>query len=247
VSDQFDILQYKYRSPFLTTVLSHLADGNILDIGAYIGYYTQKFASWTSGRVYAFEPHKESYNELVNNTRQFKNVTTYNVAVGDVCSKQGILYVNPKKLVDNRLHPSGDVAREEEMVEVITIDSWMERNKCKYCNSYISIDMIKLDTQGSEGLIVLGMLRTLRNHSPILIIEFSPRHLDQTAVPAGQLLELLAKNNYKYIWNIDENTREIVRTTPKKLVTYYRQAGCHTDILCLKEPYYGDYLARCLR
>jgi len=57
----------------------------VVDAGASLGDHTVPYASKVGpqGRVFAFEPQKESFQCLEYNTKEFPNVTCLNYALGD--------------------------------------------------------------------------------------------------------------------------------------------------------------------
>jgi len=235
--DPYDELQLGgsgMHSHFLTNTIKNFLRPSdyVLDIGAFTGYFTTLFAHYAH-YVYAFEPYKPLYDLLYKNAACYDNISTYNLAVSNVSGKTN-LFVKQGFLVDNRL--SEVPGREKVEVETIRVDDW---------NITLPIAFIKVDAQGSEGLIIDGMVELLQSYHPVLVLELSPYHLVHTDIPAEKLLKQLRDLEYK-IWNIDQEFWNVHPATDEYLLKRYAVPTCtHTDILCTWEGApYGDCMVR---
>lgn len=143
----------------------------VLDIGANSGVFS--LAAWASGSkvIHAFEPIERVYEQLKSNfdTNVDSSLTAWNMAVSN---RIGTLEI---------FDPGGDcpssasLSREfmnenfknfvSTKVDVITID--------KFCidQGLSTVDLIKLDVEGHELSALLGMVTTLSNFSPWLLME----------------------------------------------------------------------------
>jgi FkbM family methyltransferase len=134
----------------------------IIDIGANIGnhsiYWSQ---SDNIEKIIAFEPLKESYEYLKNNTidNNIRKIESFNLAVGE---KEG--------LVNNRYNKSllEPNALEEDIskIKVISIDSFL-------LDKDYNADFIRIDVEGAEPLVLNGMIQTLNKSKPKLWIKIT--------------------------------------------------------------------------
>jgi FkbM family methyltransferase len=140
----------------------------IFDVGANVGQTAAEYLKiFPSAQIHSFEPFPESCRQIERNV-QSSRVTAHNVAVADkagtsllnVCRAShmnSLLAVAPT----GPTHMGGLKAEMIGAVEVatITLDDFCEEQRID------SIDILKLDTQGSELLVVNGACRLLRSHA----------------------------------------------------------------------------------
>jgi FkbM family methyltransferase len=139
-------------------------DAVIVEAGAHRGIDTVQFARlWPDGRIHAFEPVPHVYGHLLRNTAHYRNVKTYQLALGDRDAAMPMWLSDPKhdyssSLLEPREHLDEfpEIAFEETTsVQVTTLASWAEREGID------RIDGMWLDMQGYE-------LAALKAASPIL-------------------------------------------------------------------------------
>jgi FkbM family methyltransferase len=135
------------------------AGSTVLDVGAHIGSHalTMAKAVGESGRVYAFEPQRKIFRELVHNIQLngLRNVELLRFAVGD----------NPTVIEMDRSREGNEggtsIGRGGDKAELRTIDSFGFRN----------VSLIKIDVEGFEDHVLLGGRKTITEQRPFLIIE----------------------------------------------------------------------------
>lgn len=130
-----------------------------LDIGAHVGYFSIYMAQ-DFQTVYAFEPIMANARCWCKNLNGASNIALFPCAVGN--ETKPLHMIQPHK--DN----SGTWAVSNsgtEIVEQKRIDDFQFRD----------VDYVKIDVQGYEGEVVLGMIDTLCLWHPIVQIEMSSK------------------------------------------------------------------------
>lgn len=195
---------------FLTEIVKNLikSDTTMIDIGANIGYFTLIAASLINeGVIYSFEPVNNNHSLLAKNIalNKFKNVETFEKAVSNKNGNVKI-FIDRKNLGNHSLakHNVPDMVDFIE-VETITIDSFFQSDKIVTENI-----LIKMDTQGAEGLVIEGAHDLLLNNNNIkILLEFWPKGLRNMDTNP---LELLNKLEDYYGFNIrliDDETKSL--------------------------------------
>lgn len=137
--------KHVYNPPFLSFGENDL----VVDIGANIGVFTAYAASRTKNNVYAFEPSKSSFAMLKRNIaiNGFKNVIPYNFAVADRSGVEMFIDAEVSTACKLMSVKSDCVGRPTE-VRTTTLQEIMVTNNIE------QIDFLKMDCEGSEGLIL---------------------------------------------------------------------------------------------
>lgn len=152
---------------------------SFIDIGANIGYY-----SLLAGhihreiKVYAFEPASAPFHFLHENIRINKvedRVKDFCVALSNVEGEVEFFelvnkgdYHTATNLAGSGSMRSDDVVKNEYRsfkVRSQTLDNFIKEN------SIAKVDLVKMDTEGTENLVLLGASEMLSTHRPIIICE----------------------------------------------------------------------------
>lgn len=161
----------------------------VVDVGANIGFYTKLFSKLvgTSGKVYAFEPDKKNFKHLKDACRNLKNVKLLNAAVGE---RNGTLrlYESNSLNVDHVTYKTNE-KRSSYPIKVLSLDKFFSNKK---------IDFVKIDTQGFEYNVLLGMDNLLKNNRNIMIFcEFQKIYLKRAGVSPEYVLKFLRHHRFK--------------------------------------------------
>ncbi len=161
---------------------------NVLDIGANIGFYTRFFGKHTKGKVFAFEPDNINFKHLKNNVEKYSNVILNHCAVsnktGDIT-----IYKSDTFNVDHRTYDTGKKC-EKEIIKAIAIDDIIPSN--------IEINIIKIDIQGYDFFALLGMEKTIKRSSKLLIVgELYPYGLQKSGANWQNYLDTLTNWGFK--------------------------------------------------
>ena len=137
---------------------------NVLDIGANIGFSTLKFKEINNNlNILAFEPQVSMYKLMVKNirTNNIKNVKVYNFGLSNENQKHNFhSNINyPGNGSIKKLQPK--LKTNKKMIKFIKGDNLI-KNK---------IDFIKIDTEGSELLVLKGLEKTIKKYKPVILCE----------------------------------------------------------------------------
>jgi FkbM family methyltransferase len=153
-----------------------LEANTFIDIGAHIGYFTALSAKLVGekGQVVSVEAAKGTFQILSKNVENLSNVTAIHAAA---TAKNGelmtfyefpVLYseyntMHVKQFENDRFFKKF----KPEKVEVtgVTVDSLVKKFK-------LQNPVIKIDAEGAEAEVIAGTAKTLREQSPIVIIEY---------------------------------------------------------------------------
>lgn len=146
-------------------LLSKIDSPMIFDIGAYAGdvslLYRRLFPNST---ICAFEPYKKSFDMLVNNTNGH-DIKCFNLAIGNMNGKvsfnvnaaaQTNSIFDTHKDGDNTWDNKGYVKMiEKQIVDICTLDTLIKDM------GITKIDILKMDTQGTEFTIIEGAINSI--------------------------------------------------------------------------------------
>jgi FkbM family methyltransferase len=169
----------------------------VFDVGANCGGYTSLFSDIVrhTGRVYAFEPVKESARRLRERTQRQANVTVVQRALG---SREGraTIFTPDDDLgqASLRRHSAGSwshatTVRQEEAV-VTSLDAFVEET------GVAAVDFVKVDIEGSERSFLDGAAHTLRHFRPMIYIELNPSWLTDFDESPATIADRLASLGY---------------------------------------------------
>ncbi len=185
----------------------------VLDVGAYIGYYTLIAAKIVGdkGKVFVFEPDPNNYELLLKNIQinSYQNVVAVNKAVSNQAGK-GELFLSSENRGDHRIYNSLD-SRPAIEIELISLDEFFK-------NQEHPIDLIKMDIQGAEMAALLGMNKILeRNPNLKMIIEFWPFGLEKFGYSLAEFLNHIQNLSYRLQLITDEGLEAIEKDALIKL------------------------------
>lgn len=133
------------------------------------------------GKVYAFEPESGNYEILKKMVEPFKNVKTYNFALGDR-EREAMLFLNGDNsgghaLFNVALHASNVKTRKNPLttkVQVKTLDDVLSDVDLS------SLKLILLDAEGAEHSIIKGGINTIVDYDiPYIICEINDFAMNQ--------------------------------------------------------------------
>ena len=226
-----------FEDPFLNLVRRKpelFQNGDILDIGANIGYTSAVFAGALNpdANVYAFEPDQMCYR-LLEQVILRKNLTgsieAINMAVGSFDGHIEFWH-NEKhpadhRVVTKRFGSSQPDATKISTVPVTTVDTFVRNRHLR------NISFIKVDVQGYELAVCEGMKDTLERFPETCVcLEYAPHALMEIGFEPGKVLDFFRSRGYRL--------HILTRGTPlvaddESLKRIVNDAG-YVDLLCSK-------------
>jgi len=198
----------------------------ILDIGSNNGVSALSIRLFNKkNKIYSFEPNyllKEKLDEVKKKINNFKFYLIG--ALDKKITKNFFIPFFKKQCLDSQASISVKYVKDSikrgffsnKLLENILI----RKITCKFIN----IDalnkkpfFIKIDTEGSEHLVILGLQKTIRRYSPVLMIEKSDLNFQKIKI----ILESLNYNIFQY--------------KNKFLIKYKLKKKLHTNLICVHE------------
>jgi len=151
-----------------------------IDIGAHKGSYTDLILkNFKTKNVFMFEPQKKIFKFTKNKYKKLKNVKIFNTAVSDA-NKNKKIYINKHDLTSslNELNKKNiylnfkakifgtniaNMIHETYLIKTEKLSEIIKRNKLK------KIDLLKIDTEGHELEVLIGLENKIKMVKNILI------------------------------------------------------------------------------
>jgi FkbM family methyltransferase len=197
----------------------------MIDIGAHFGFFSLLASHLVgkSGLVLAIEPTPDSFDLLLKNVLNHKNVITLNCAAYDRDMDMKFLDYGLCKSAFNSIigtRSAGDHCEKhkEIIVKTKTIDKIINENNIN------KIDFIKIDAESSEMHVLQGMCNTLKVFKPAIVLEVGD--FDFPNIPKS--IELI-----KYLCDFDYEPYEVQNSklVPHVIKNIYK----YGNILFLKK------------
>lgn len=168
----------------------------VFDIGAFHGLMSSiaSQAVAPNGRVIAFEPNEVSRAHLQANLalNRCTNVTVESTGLMDQ-EKDYEFYPQAGNSSWNSsfVREFVDAAHEVRPITVrcTTVDQYVDRTG-------LIPRLMKIDTEGTEFMVLNGAIRTIKRHRPILLMEFNPVSAEKAGTSVQDLLRLLDDMGY---------------------------------------------------
>lgn len=158
-----------------------------IDVGAHIGYFSVLAAQivGTTGQVISIEPEYNNFRLLFKNLRPYKNTILFQTAAWN---ERKILdfYRSSVNSGDNRMFYHGE-SLESIKVPAFPLDDLYVSN----------VTCIKIDTQGSDHLVIEGALKIIERWRPKIIVEWWPSGLIEAGIGPTKVLLAYADLGYK--------------------------------------------------
>ena len=165
----FDNLNHDHNTHGEVWLMNIIKSYNIkvvFDVGANVGKWTNEARNlFHDARIFSFEPIPNVFDQLQINTKELTKVFINNIALSNVTGELSFNYYPKSNLFSSIYnHPGG---KDGIILKVIS--------KCgeKFCNEneIDCIDFLKIDTEGSEPLVLEGFKEMLKNKK-IRLVQF---------------------------------------------------------------------------
>lgn len=190
----------EYEKEELGVVLRYIKPGMVvLDVGANFGFYSIFFADKTGdrGHVYAFEPLKSTYKELLKNVSLNNSesiITTENLGLSNKSGKVTIYVAKALGTGATSLKKRWYGENKKYTCQLVTLDRYVERHDISH------VDFIKCDVEGAELLVFQGAKETIKRFRPILFFESIDNHTELFGYTTQELTSYVKAMSYHVIF-----------------------------------------------
>lgn len=175
----------------------------IIDVGANQGQFSIASSFFfPKAKIFAFEPSKRVFSQLIENTKYIPNISTFQLALGDKVGTVSF-YENEYSLVNSALEMSN--YQKEQIpeyskttiteIEVNTLDNIFKSNIIKMPQDKI---LLKLDVQGYEKTVLDGAINSL-NQIDYLLFETSFTELYKGELLFPEMHSFLSSKGFELI------------------------------------------------
>ena len=178
-------------------IISLLRDGNVFaDVGANIGLHTVAAARvvGADGRVFAVEAAPATVDHLRRSIKLSgvsANVSVLPFAAGARVEHDRVMHLSSTSGHSSLFSLADEIGQAS--VAVSTLDELIEG----------PVDLVKIDVEGAELDVMLGMPRLLSNPEIAVVVEFAPSHLARAGTQMRDWAELIARNGFE-IFRVDD-------------------------------------------
>jgi FkbM family methyltransferase len=197
----------------LVDILGRIKPEIALDVGANIGNHSLLIAQYTK-RLIAFEPVSFIYSVLKNNLSQNNviHAEAYNLGLSNQKTSRTIHILNNGNLGSSSIEVNDDVAETQEINTVIADEFLREINASQ------QIDFIKMDVEGHEVSVILGMKNLILNNQPLMLLEWKNQQMIDGFI-GHQLFETVFNDYSCYALSYTTNKK----VHSKNMLGYFRR------------------------
>lgn len=241
ISSYFTYKKY-IEDPFakLTKHYAHVFQGgNILDIGANIGYTSYVFSKLIQNpfKIIAFEPETRNIEILKQAGKKFRfqeHLISVSAAVGDYDGEINLwrndAHNGDHRILTDELKNQLPDSIQIQRTPIVMIDTFLQNYSPK-----APVAFIKIDVQGYELAVCKGMQKTLENNpDSVVAFEYCPSVIEALGFNPKDLLHYFKNRGYQFFVLNKNNRLESYDT--EKGEQYLRQIRPHDyiDILCAR-------------
>jgi len=184
-----------------------LAGKTVYDIGGFEGILTMFFARAVgdNGRVITFEPNPVNFRKILENVKlnHFTNVETSQTALGRKKGKVALVF-HPSERARGSIRKSikkQNLKKKGSETIHVQIDSLDNQIASK---SLPKPDLVKIDVEGLEKDVLLGMKETIKHHEPKLFVEIHGVGKEEKRKNAHEVVIFLIEHGYS-IYHVESN------------------------------------------
>ena len=220
--------QYRLYDRFLPVLCRHIPPGWIVDVGANVGTTAAAMAKECDNPILCIEGYPDYFVQLVENVRHLP-VRCIRTPVGTGKISGSLM----------RIGGTSRLVRGPTQSNARPLDAILHEAEISYSN----VALLKTDTDGSDGDVILSATKTLRESEPLLFCENDFRdHVEEQEIDFayGELTKL----GYTYFWAFDNFGNLMVSDCSydkiRDLNKYVASQNFHA---CTRTIYYLDVLA----
>ncbi len=218
-------------------ILNTLKVGDsFLDVGAHYGYFSLLASSIVGvrGMVNSIEASKSTFGVLARNVESHNNITPFNIAISNLREQLDfyefpLLYSEYNSL-DADQYAKANWAKNVQP-NVLKIDAFPLDEFILTQN--IEPDFIKIDVEGVEDKVVLGMSNLLKSNEKLII---SMEYIidDNPKSPHEKAMRLLVDHGYMPHMIATDGSLEAIKEN--KLKSYLLDSNLNSDNIIFKKP-----------
>jgi len=174
---------------FLKSILGNDKTSNCIDIGANIGVVTLTMCRYAN-QVISFEPTPETFKLLSSSIKEnaISNCKLHNVGLSNVKQQASFFVQTSGNIGSSTLYPSNSQEYQKEIS--ISLEVGDENSNIQ---AFSKLDIVKIDVEGHEPQVILGLKKTIKKHQPIIIMEWD-NDSTRNGFATHKLFETILKN-----------------------------------------------------
>ena len=170
-------------------------EATVFDVGANIGLITIPIARKIKNvNIHCFEPSPYPYKYLkmtINKNRLNRKIRLNKLGLYNKSGKLNFyLHGDKNASIDGLQNTTKKIKSEKIKINATTIDEYVKKNNIK------KIDLIKIDTEGSELLILQGAIKSISKFKPSIILEIWPQNLKEYGFTANKVFNYIKRLDY---------------------------------------------------
>lgn len=177
-----------------------IQDGDIvIEIGGHIGTsaldYSQRIGR--TGKVYTFEPMRDSYDILIKNLKynKIQNVEAFNLAISpEKDAKKIELYTHPYNTASHSVHPVEVKTSEKLVFEAVNLEEFLKEKQIT------STNILHIDVEGAEYDFFRNLDVKLLSKFREIVLEYHDKLVKDTS--HQEIVEKLKKAGLKISKNL---------------------------------------------
>lgn len=199
----------------INAAISEMKGNIILDIGSNLGYWAIAFDKYITRdkAIFAFEPDADNFLYLVLNTVKYKNIQTFRTGLSSVIEDLSVGmpdYVDG--LTEDKKINTGYLSvlhnKEKQNIRFAKGDSFLNG----FLGENDRVLLIKIDVEGFEDQVLLGLTQCIFNDGPAVILEINPETQVISGYSLHDVLKQFRERDYRAFipktrvsFSIDEN------------------------------------------
>lgn len=178
----------------------------IFDVGAHHGQTALTYNKlFSNPQIFSFEPFGESYATLSNTVKDFGNIKTFNTALSNITGEVDF-HSNQSSATNSILptHQEGAAIWDANLLDTVkkikvpvtTVDEFIIAQTISH------VDILKIDTQGTEYLVIEGALNSIKaDKIKLIYMEILTLPTYENQKKFDEILFLLRTNGFE-LYNI---------------------------------------------